>query len=213
MPTYDACLIDVYETVLSVDHLRHGALLAERAGVSADAFARAAGRWGPLVSDGRATLGEALAAVLRDCGTEPTDDLVAAVLEADRELITGLATVHADTVPFLEELRAAGVRTAFVSNCADNTRPMLDELGLSALVDELVLSCEVGSAKPDAGIFRAALDRLGVPAGRAVLVDDQEGYCAGARELGIATVRIDRRHGRGDVDTLTALTGSLIDRT
>ena len=30
-----------------------------------------------------------------------------------------------------------------MSNCADNTRPLLEWLGLSSLVDELVLSCEV----------------------------------------------------------------------
>ena len=209
MPTYDACLIDVYETVLSVDHRQHGALLAQRAGVGAGDFARAAGRWGPLVSDGRATLAEALVAVLRDCGVEPTEELVATVLEADRELIAELAVVHPDTVPFLERLRAAGVRTAFVSNCADNTRPMLDALGLTGLVDEVVLSCEVGSAKPDPGIFSTALARLGVPAGRAVLVDDQQSYCEGAAALGIATIRIDRTGETGQVATLAEVSAYL----
>lgn len=209
MPTYDACLIDVFETVLSVDHLRHGAALADRAGVSAEAFTAAAGRWGPLVTDGRATLGEALAVVLADCGVVADDDLVASLVAADRELITELAVLHDDSVPFLESLRAAGVRTAFVSNCAENTRPLLEELGLSGLVDELVLSCEVGVAKPEPGIFRLALERLDVPADRAVLVDDQASYCAGATALGLAAVRIDRRHGQGDVDTLAALTGRL----
>ncbi|HEU5036203.1 MAG TPA: HAD-IA family hydrolase [Nocardioides sp.] len=212
MPGYDACLIDVFETVLSVDHLQHGARLAERAGVDPEAFAAATGRWGPIVTDGRATLAEALAGVLRDCGAEPDDGFVERLVTADREEILDLAVLHDDTVPFLEALRAAGVRTAFVSNCAENTRPVLDALGLTDLVDELVLSCEVGSAKPEPEIFRAALDRLGVPAARAVLVDDQATYCDGARALGMAAVRIDRRGGTGDVDTLSALTGRLIGR-
>lgn len=213
MPTYDACLIDVFETVLSVDQVRHAALLAERAGVSADDFAAAAGRWGKRVSDGRATLSEAVAQVLRDCGLDPADDVVAKLVEADRDLILELAVLHDDTVPFLQALRAQGVRTAFVSNCAENTRPLLDSLGLSALVDELVLSCEVGAAKPDRKIFEVALDRLGVPADRAVLVDDQESFCAGARALGMAVVRIDRADGTGDVDTLAGLAERLNDGT
>jgi putative hydrolase of the HAD superfamily len=213
VPTYDACLIDVFETVLSLDHLQHAARLAERAGVPGDEFAAAAGRWGPLVTDGSATLGEAMAVVLEACGVDPDADLVAELVAADRELVVELAVLHDDTVPFLESLRRAGIRTAFVSNCAENARHLLDALGLTDLVDELVLSCEVGAAKPAPEIFRAALDRLGVPAERAVLVDDQESYCAAARALGLAAVRIDRRRGRGDVDTLSALTARLISRS
>ena len=210
MPTYAACLFDVFETVLSVDQVRHATLLAERAGVSADAFADAAGRWGPLVTDGRATLADAMSAVLGDCGAEPDPGTVAELVAADRELIVELAVVHPDTVPFLEALRAAGTRTAFVSNCAENARHLLDELGLARLVDALVLSCEVGVAKPAAEIYRAALDRLDVPADRALLVDDRQEYCDGATALGMAAVRIDRHGGTGDVDTLAALTGRVV---
>jgi epoxide hydrolase-like predicted phosphatase len=210
VPTYDACLIDVFETVLSLDHLQHGARLAERAGVPPDAFAAATGDWAPRVNDGRVTLAEAVAGVLRECGAEPTAELVETVVAADRELLAELAVLHPDTVPFLESVRAAGVRTAFVSNCNENARSLLDALGLSDLVDELVLSCEVGVAKPDPKIYAVALDRLGVAAERAVLVDDQASYCASARGIGMAAIRIDRADGTGDVDTLSAVTGRLI---
>jgi HAD superfamily hydrolase (TIGR01509 family) len=44
---------------------------------------------------------------------------------------------------------------------------------VAALVDALVLSCEVRAAKPDAAIFWSALDQLGVAADAAVFVDDQ----------------------------------------
>jgi putative hydrolase of the HAD superfamily len=92
-----------------------------------------------------------------------------------------------------------------VSNCAENTRPLLDRLGLSDLVDALVLSCEVGVAKPAPAIFRAALERLDVSAEDALFVDDQEHYCAGATAIGIRAVRIDRS-GNGTADgTVTSL--------
>ena len=49
-----------------------------------------------------------------------------------------------------------------MSNCTENTRAMLVATGVDQLADELVLSCEVRSAKPEPEIFRHALDRLGV---------------------------------------------------
>ena len=81
--------------------------------------------------------------------------------------------------------RACGIRVALVSNCMENTRPLLSGLGVSALADAVVLSCETGCAKPDARIYRQALDQLGVRAGAAVLVDDQPAFCAGAAAVGI----------------------------
>ncbi|MCB0896692.1 MAG: HAD family hydrolase [Nocardioides sp.] len=209
MPKYDAVLLDVFETVLCVDQVRHAALLAERAGVSATAFAEAAGSWGPRINDGRASLAEAVAAVLARCGATPDDETVAALVAADRDLLAELAVVPDDTVPFLRSLRAAGTRTAFVSNCAENTRPLLDGLGLTALVDELVLSCEVGATKPDRAIFDVALERLGTAPERAVLVDDQQSYCDGAAALGIDTVRIDRTGGTGQVSSLAEVSAYL----
>lgn len=213
MPTYDACLIDVFETVLSLDQLQHLDLLARRAGVPAAQLGDLARPWMDRVNDGRATLAEAFADELRTLGAPHDDDTVAALVGADRELLLELAVLHPDTVPFLTALRAAGVRTAFVSNCNENARALLDQLGLTALVDELVLSCEVGAAKPDPTIYRAALDRLGVPAHRALLIDDRQDYCDGATGLGLAAVRIDRHDGTGDVDTLSELTDRLTKPT
>jgi len=204
VPWYDACLLDVYDTVLSLDQVRHLDLVAGRAGVAAEPFTRAAEHWGPRVTDGRLGFTEAMTAVLQECGSDAD---AAALVAADREISRELAVVHPDTVPFLEACRAAGVRTAFVSNCNENTRWLLDELGLSGLVDELVLSCEVGLAKPDPAIYGVALDRLGVAAERAVLVDDQSSYCASAVEFGMAAVRIDRHGGGGDVASLSEVDG------
>ena len=102
-----------------------------------------------------------------------------------------------DTIPFLRGLRDRGIKIAIVSNCTENTRPLLVKHGVDALADTLVLSCEVGSAKPEAEIFRCALDRLGVAADAAVFVDDQAGYCAGSVAAGIRAVQIVRPASTG----------------
>lgn len=69
-------------------------------------------------------------------------------------------------------------------------------LGLEREVDVVVLSCEVGVKKPEAGIYQTALERLGVPPDRTAFVDDLVDYCAGAEALGIRSYRI-LREGSG----------------
>jgi len=117
---------------------------------------------------------------------------VAELVRQDTDLLLAHARLYDDAIPFLRRLRDRGVKVAIVSNCAENTRPLLVKHGIDALADTLVLSCEVGSAKPAAKIFQCALDRLGVAAEAAVFVDDQPGYCAGSVAAGIRAVQIVR---------------------
>jgi putative hydrolase of the HAD superfamily len=60
----------------------------------------------------------------------------------------------------LERLRG-GARLAVVSNWDVSLHDVLERTGLRGLVDVVVISSELGVAKPDPAIFRAALDRLG----------------------------------------------------
>ncbi|HHL40490.1 MAG TPA: HAD family phosphatase [Deltaproteobacteria bacterium] len=53
------------------------------------------------------------------------------------------------------------------------------------LFDELVLSYEVGLRKPDAAIFRLAVERSGTAAQRCFYVDDNAGYVEAAAALGL----------------------------
>lgn len=97
-----------------------------------------------------------------------------------------------DAIPFPQTLQSRCVRVALVSNCIRNTRPLLADLGVSALADAVVLSCEAGCAKPDTRIYRRALDQPGVTARDAVLIDDQPAYCAGAAAMGMTALQIAR---------------------
>jgi HAD superfamily hydrolase (TIGR01509 family) len=65
----------------------------------------------------------------------------------------------------------------------------LEVCGLAGLVDALVVSHEVGCAKPDPAIFHIALERLAVPAHCAVMLGDSwSADVAGARAAGLAPV-------------------------
>jgi putative hydrolase of the HAD superfamily len=95
-------------------------------------------------------------------------------------------------------LRARGIKIAIVSNCDEQGRGLLGWLGVTPLANALVLSCEVGAAKPSARIFGRALEALGVSARAALFVDDNPGFCAAAA-LGIRTAQIVRGEPGADV--------------
>jgi putative hydrolase of the HAD superfamily len=93
----------------------------------------------------------------------------------------------------LEALRAAGARPGFVSNWDVSLHHVLDRTRLRDLVDAVVISAELGAAKPDPAIFRAALERLGATAGEAMHVgDSMEHDVAGARAAGLDAVLVAR---------------------
>jgi len=192
VPRLEACLVDAYDTIVTCDFSILRNELSALAGISPGTWHIEYARIGPLVSDGRLSKAEAFARLLRAAGREPRPGLVAELVRQDQELLLAHARLYDDAIPFLQRLRDRGVKIAIVSNCTENTRPLLVKHGVDALADTLVLSCEVRSAKPAAEIFRCALDRLGVAAEAAVFVDDQAGYCAGSVAAGIRAVQIVR---------------------
>ncbi|HEY6760426.1 MAG TPA: HAD-IA family hydrolase [Baekduia sp.] len=95
---------------------------------------------------------------------------------------------YPDAAPTLRALRERGLRIAAVSNVGFDLRPVLDGLGLLALLDAVVLSYEVGAVKPDPAIFRAACAALGVAPERALMVGDHPEADGGAAGAGLATL-------------------------
>jgi HAD superfamily hydrolase (TIGR01509 family) len=79
---------------------------------------------------------------------------------------------YPDATGTLTTLRAAGVRTAVVSNIGFDVRPLLDAWGMTALFDALVLSYEVGCVKPDPKIFLRACGMLSVDPERTLMIGD-----------------------------------------
>jgi putative hydrolase of the HAD superfamily len=193
MARLDACLLDAYDTIVHTDFSAHRNELPKLAGISADALFREFGRFAPALSVGEISITEAYAEILRACGVEPRPDLVRAMADKSRELLLLSGHLYDDVLPFLRTLRSRGIKTAIVSNCDENTRDLLVELGVAALVDALVLSNEVGAVKPTAQIYEYALGKLDVGPGAALFVDNNATYCAGAAALGIRAVQIVRQ--------------------
>ena len=99
-----------------------------------------------------------------------------------------------DVVTVLRDLKSRGLKIGVVSNWDTRLKTISDGLGLTPLVDFIVISAEVGVRKPDPGIFRMALDRAGVRPEEAIHVGDLlEEDVEGARRAGVRAVLIDRK--------------------
>jgi len=112
---------------------------------------------------------------------------------------------YPDAAPALRALRAAGLRLVVASNWDCSLAGALAAAGLRTLVDGVVTSAEVGSAKPDPALFRAALEVAGCAADTAVVVGDSpENDLAGARAAGIDAILLARNAPARPVHTPAA---------
>ena len=96
--------------------------------------------------------------------------------------------LYPDAEPVLRDLKTRGIAVAVVSDFHVDLRPMLAAEGVAALCDVCVVSAEHGVQKPDARIFGLALERLDVPASRALMVGDRASHDGGAADAGITTL-------------------------
>ena len=136
-----------------------------------------------------------LARLLHHASTEGEAEAIEAATDALEQLHLerGIWDHVLDGAPeALDELRMAGLRLALVSNAEPRLRQVLERIGLAHRFDHLAISGEMGVEKPDPGIFHAALEALGVPAGRAVHIGDiYEVDVVGARAAGLEAVLVD----------------------
>jgi putative hydrolase of the HAD superfamily len=92
-------------------------------------------------------------------------------------------------VGYMRELRERGYKLAI---CTNNVREWEHRwramLPVEEIFDVVVDSAFVGTRKPEPRIYELTLEALGVDAGTALLIDDIEANCAGARAVGIGAV-------------------------
>ncbi|PRY46295.1 HAD family hydrolase [Umezawaea tangerina] len=91
---------------------------------------------------------------------------------------------YPDTFQALRKVSEAGLRVAVLSNTGWDIRAVLRRYGVDHLVDEVVLSFEVGMIKPDPKIFLLACERLRVDPAEVLMVGDSEEADGGAEAVG-----------------------------
>jgi len=133
VPRLEACLVDAYDTIVTCDFSILRNELSALAGISPDTWQVEYARIGALVSDGRLSKAEAFAQILLAADREARPGLVAELVRQDQDLLLANARLYDDAIPFLRGLRERGIKVAIVSNCTENTRPLLVKRGVDAL--------------------------------------------------------------------------------
>jgi HAD superfamily hydrolase (TIGR01549 family) len=109
--------------------------------------------------------------------------------------------VYPEVPAVLRAMTGAGLPLVIVSNWQCGLAHFCTELGLTAFFDHIIASAEVGSAKPDAGIFIEACERLGLPPSRVLHVGDSPvDDIEGATAAGLPAVLLRREGERSDLD-------------
>lgn len=100
-----------------------------------------------------------------------------------------------DAISTLERLDAMGLGLAVVTNGdGPQQRGKLDRMGLLPWFEWVVISGEVGAAKPDPAIFEHLIAATGVSAARILFVGDRmDKDVLPARRMGMAARQIDHR--------------------
>lgn len=102
------------------------------------------------------------------------------------------AQIEQDAHKTLEHLKDAGLKLAIVSNTFVAGKSLdrhLQNLGLIEFFPIRIYSCDIGVRKPNIRLFKTALERLNIPAQKAIFVGDS--YSAdikGARKAGLYAI-------------------------
>jgi putative hydrolase of the HAD superfamily len=95
--------------------------------------------------------------------------------------------VDRSLIQFLQSLRPRFM-TGLISNAWSDMREYLVRQKLDDVFDHLIISAEVGAAKPDARIYRFALEQAKVKANEAVFVDDVPANIEACERIGMRGV-------------------------
>jgi glucose-1-phosphatase len=136
-------------------------------------------RWVRRFESGMCSAEEFAAGVVTDWDLPiGTDAFLEAFAAWPKGLFEGATELVSETAP------AAAVA------CLSNTNELhwvthVERWALDSLFEAAFLSFRIGLVKPDAAIFRHAIEALGVPAERVLLLDDNQLNVDGARAVGL----------------------------
>lgn len=124
-------------------------------------------------------------------------EVAPAMAHFEAENLSGQVHFYEGVPEMLKTLRNRGYKTCLISNCNYLTPAVVERMGLPDLMDELVLSCQVGLVKPEKAIYQLAAKRLGLKTAECLFTGDGgDSELDGASEVGcrVALVAQERGH-------------------
>lgn len=119
---------------------------------------------------------------------EETKDKVSSIIEG-RELEK---FINDELCNLLVELKEAGFKVAIFSNYTSDLREKIKSNGISELVDEVVISAEIGFQKPDKRAFEILFQKLEVLPDEVIFIDDSPKSLETAEEIGYIPILFER---------------------
>ncbi len=137
---------------------------------------------------------EAMRLVAHSIDPEVSEDRIRAAVESRRRCFEmGIVDVAPEMLRALDRLRAAGIRTALVSDAGQDDVECWPRSPLRQRLDAVVFSYQLGVRKPHARMYQEALAAIGVGARDAIFVGDGgSDEHRGARAVGMRTVLVTR---------------------
>lgn len=108
--------------------------------------------------------------------------------------LTGMVTRRDYAIPWIQDLKAKGFRTYFLSNFAYKAYvECADALDFLPYMDGGILSYQVRIIKPDPEIYKCLLSRYSLKAEESVFLDDTPLNVEGARGVGMYGIRFETK--------------------
>jgi putative hydrolase of the HAD superfamily len=187
----DAVIFDLFGVLIRPPTPRGRARLRGLAGLAEPSFATLYWRHRPGYDTGELDSAGYWRLIGAEAGRSYRPEQVSALVRADAAMWARPSRLMVGT---LLALRAAGVRTAILSNVpGDIWHRLTGQHAWLAAADATTLSFEAGAAKPEPAIYRRCLEQLGVAPQQALFVDDRADNIAAARRLGLRTRRLTPR--------------------
>ena len=193
MPSHRAVLFDFFGTLTrAVSRGPWHAALARGLGCDPSDFVAVLDRSFHDRAQGRLGSPEdTLRWVCDQLGVRPPTERVQAALRARVAAIRADTRLRPDAVAVLASVRARGLRTALVSDCAHELPAFLPQLPVAPLLDTCVFSVQVGHCKPHPALYLTACQRLGVQPAECLYIGDGDGEeLSGAAAVGMTAVRL-----------------------
>ena len=98
--------------------------------------------------------------------------------------------LNRELIGFIRTQLRSHYKLGLLSNAWDDLRTVLTERwNIIHDFDDVIISAEIGDAKPNPSIYRLTLERLGIAPDEAVFVDDMPANVEGAQALGIHAIQ------------------------
>jgi len=138
------------------------------------------------------------------CESRPSRTFFPAIYQRFAEL--GAWRMYEDVLPALDALASKDVPLAVISNWDARLRPLLQQFNLDRYFEIIVVSCEVGFAKPSPVIFEHAAKKLGIAPEHIVHVGDSaEEDVAGAKAAGVGALLLNRDQKESEPGQISSL--------